>query len=116
MPIGSSAVGKLSYETCFLNDGSFTDVFELCGGTARVSLMLATRKHITRGPNVDILVGVDLLDHEDIHKLWVYDTTCKPACGVIATPCTGLHAFSGINRLLHWHSWMDRRDVYIPLG
>ena len=77
--------------------------------------MLVTRTHITKGPNFDILVGIDLLDPEEINKLWIYIVTCKPACGIIAT----LHrpeCILRINRLLHWHSWMDSRDISAPLG
>ena len=78
--------------------------------------MLVTRKHITKGPNFDILVGIGLMDPEEIDKLWTYLVRCMPACGVIATPCTGLNAFSGINRMLHFESWMDSRDISVPLG
>ena len=61
-------------------------------------------------------MGIDLLDPQDIVKLWAYLRRCKPACGVIATPCTGLGGFSGINRILHLDSWLDSREVSVPLG
>ena len=102
-------------ETC-REAGGYTDVFELCGGSARVSILLVTRKYITKGPNFDILVGINLLDRGEIEKLWAYLRRCKPACGVIATPCTGLSGFSGINRLLHHDAWLDSREVSVPLG
>ena len=81
-----------------------------------MSILLVTRKHITKGPNFDIRVGIDLLDPQDIEKLWIYLLKCKPACGVIATPCTGLSGFSGINRLLRPDVWLDSREVSVPLG
>ena len=36
------------YETCRDTKGAYQDVFELCGGSARVSIILVTRKHITK--------------------------------------------------------------------
>ena len=36
------------YETCREGKGGYTDVFELCVGSARVSMLLDTRKHITK--------------------------------------------------------------------
>ena len=49
-----------------INRGQYTDVFELCGGSARVSIMLVTRRHITKGPNFDIVVGIDFQDTKEI--------------------------------------------------
>ena len=42
-------------ETCRDTKGGYTDVFEQCGGSARVSIILVTRRHITKGPNFDII-------------------------------------------------------------
>ena len=84
-----------------INRGQYTDVFELCGGSARVSVMLVTRRYITLGPNFDIVVGIDLHDKKEIEGLWTYLQTRKPACGIISTPCTGLKGFSGLNHAIH---------------
>ena len=101
---------------CSTNHGQYTDVFELCGGSARVSIMLVTRRHITKGPNFDIVVGIDLHDRKEIEGLWIYMRTRKPACGIISTPCTGLKGFSGLNRAIHREGWDRSRYLSVPLG
>ena len=60
----AGSMGSSLSETC-RETGGYTDVFELCGGSARVSILLVTRKYITKGPNFDILVGINLLDRGD---------------------------------------------------
>ena len=70
--------------------GTHTGAFELCGGPARVSRMLVTRRHNTHWPNFDLVVGVDLLQPYEANCVWAYVYNCKPACGIISTPCTGL--------------------------
>ena len=78
--------------------------------------MLITRRHITKGPNFDIVVGIDLHDTKEIEGLWNYMRTRKPACGIISTPCTGLKGFSGLNRAIHREGWDKSRQLSVPLG
>ena len=83
-----------------INRGQYTDVFELCGGSARVSIMLVARRYITKGPNFDIVVGIDLHDKKEIEGLGTHLRTRKPACGIISTPCTGLKGFFQVSIVL----------------
>eukprot|EP00975_Prorocentrum_lima_P039020 8198608-Prorocentrum_lima.AAC.1 len=41
---------------------------------------------------------------------------CKPICGVMAPPCTGLKGFSALNRIIAPDGWHNSRDISIPLG
>eukprot|EP00975_Prorocentrum_lima_P012475 2645237-Prorocentrum_lima.AAC.1 len=40
----------------------FDDVFELCGGTANVPVMMIRRRHYKVGPNFDAVVGIYLTE------------------------------------------------------
>eukprot|EP00975_Prorocentrum_lima_P023679 4982241-Prorocentrum_lima.AAC.1 len=83
----------------------FDDVFEMCGGNARVSILLIKRRHYQVGPNFDAVVGIDLLQPEQISALWQYVEHCKPIFGVLAPPCIGMKAFSALNRLMALDAW-----------
>eukprot|EP00975_Prorocentrum_lima_P017059 3612568-Prorocentrum_lima.AAC.1 len=52
------------------NDRRFDDVFELCGGTAKVSVLLIRRRHYKVGPNFDAVVGIDLTKPQQVQELW----------------------------------------------
>eukprot|EP00975_Prorocentrum_lima_P033154 6955345-Prorocentrum_lima.AAC.1 len=41
---------------------------------------------------------------------------CKPVCGVVAPPCTGMKGLSALNRLLAPDAWHRSRMVSAPLG
>eukprot|EP00975_Prorocentrum_lima_P068854 12922930-Prorocentrum_lima.AAC.1 len=62
------------------------DVFELCGGTGKVSVLLARRRHYKVGTNFDAVVGLDLTKPQHIQELWRCIRECKPVCGVMAPP------------------------------
>eukprot|EP00975_Prorocentrum_lima_P044918 9407210-Prorocentrum_lima.AAC.1 len=47
----------------------FDDVFELCGGTAKVSVLLISGRHCKVGPN---LVGVGLAQPHQVQEIWRY--------------------------------------------
>eukprot|EP00975_Prorocentrum_lima_P042325 8893966-Prorocentrum_lima.AAC.1 len=47
----------------------FDDVFELCGGTAKVSVLLIRKRHYKVGPNFDAVVGIDLTKTQQVHEL-----------------------------------------------
>ena len=63
-----------------------SDVFELCGGSAKATQVLITRRSISTGPNFDVIVGIDLLQDEHVADLWRYLERCKPICGILAPP------------------------------
>eukprot|EP00975_Prorocentrum_lima_P019611 4127548-Prorocentrum_lima.AAC.1 len=48
----------------------FDDVFELCGGTAKVSVLLVGRRHYKVGPNFDAVAGIDLTKPQQMQELW----------------------------------------------
>ena len=69
------------------DDSAFTDVIEVCGGTARTSQMLIRRwRRVRVGHNFDAVVGINLLDGAQVHAMWTYITRTKPLVAVIATP------------------------------
>eukprot|EP00975_Prorocentrum_lima_P012939 2747687-Prorocentrum_lima.AAC.1 len=53
---------------CFYSnkEGIFDDVFELCGATAKVSVMMIRRRHYKVGPNFDAVVGIDLTQPQHV--------------------------------------------------
>eukprot|EP00975_Prorocentrum_lima_P059989 12578294-Prorocentrum_lima.AAC.1 len=50
----------------------FDDVFEMCRGNARASILLIKRRHFHVGPNVDAVADVDLLQFDQISAPWLY--------------------------------------------
>eukprot|EP00975_Prorocentrum_lima_P049744 10411967-Prorocentrum_lima.AAC.1 len=69
----------------------------MCGGNARVSILLIKRRHCQVGPSFDAGVDIDLLLPAHICALWQYMEHCQPMCGVMAPPCTGMKGFSALN-------------------
>eukprot|EP00975_Prorocentrum_lima_P006762 1456370-Prorocentrum_lima.AAC.1 len=57
---------------CFYSkdDRIFDDVFELCGGTAKVSVLMIKRRHDKVGPNFVAVVGIDLIQPPHVGELW----------------------------------------------
>ena len=55
---------SISEVYAFLRDkgsgGEFHDIVEVCGGEARVSQVLISRRNYIVGPNFDIIAGIDL--------------------------------------------------------
>ena len=96
--------------------GKFHDVVEICGGQARVSQILISRRNYTVGPNFDLITGIDLLDDKQKRAFWTYMKRYHPLIAIIATPCTGLKGWSGINRIKNHETWLKSRSVSIPLG
>ena len=79
-------------------DTHFTDVVEICGGTARTSHVLIKRWHeVHVGKNFDAVCGIDLRVPAQVVALWRYMTNTKPLVAVIATPCTGLSGYASVN-------------------
>ena len=91
------------------NDDEFIDLVEICGGSSRTSQVLIKRHHMVRvGLNFDIVVGFDLLKANDVKHLWLYLRGSKPLVVALATPCTGLAGYAGINAIrgcpMHFHN------------
>eukprot|EP00975_Prorocentrum_lima_P037789 7949592-Prorocentrum_lima.AAC.1 len=51
---------------------------------------------------------------QQVQEFWRYMRECKPICGVMAPPCTGLKGFSALNRIIPPDAW--RKSGSIPLG
>eukprot|EP00975_Prorocentrum_lima_P020560 4326491-Prorocentrum_lima.AAC.1 len=58
----------------------FDDVFELCGGTAKVSVMMIRRRHYRVGPQFDTAVGIDLTKPYHVEELSGYIREFQPIC------------------------------------
>eukprot|EP00975_Prorocentrum_lima_P027534 5787459-Prorocentrum_lima.AAC.1 len=84
--VGSEMCIRDSYCYYFNEKRIFDDVFELCGGTAKVSVILIRRRHYRVGPNFDAVVGIDLAQPQQVQELWRDIRECKPVCGVMAPP------------------------------
>eukprot|EP00975_Prorocentrum_lima_P040930 8598191-Prorocentrum_lima.AAC.1 len=57
---------------------TFDDIFELCGGTAKVSVIMIRRRHYKVGPDFDAVVGIDLPKPQHVQELWQYIRECRP--------------------------------------
>eukprot|EP00975_Prorocentrum_lima_P052930 11096556-Prorocentrum_lima.AAC.1 len=64
------------------------------------------RRHYKVGPNFDAVVGVDLTSPQHVQYCWRYIRECKPVCGVMAPPCTGL----ALNRIVAPDAWPKSRN------
>eukprot|EP00975_Prorocentrum_lima_P013999 2974512-Prorocentrum_lima.AAC.1 len=67
------------------------------------------RRHYNVGPNFYAVVGLDLTSPHQVQELWRYIHKCKPICGVMAPPCTGLKGFSALNRIKAPDAWHKSR-------
>eukprot|EP00975_Prorocentrum_lima_P067200 12913566-Prorocentrum_lima.AAC.1 len=65
----------------------FDNGFEMCGGTANVSVLMIRQRHNKVGPNFDAVVGLDQTKPQQVQELWRYMRECKRMCGVVAPPC-----------------------------
>jgi len=84
--------------------GDFVDVVEVCGGEARVTQFLVRRLHrkgFRRGLNLDLCVGVNLLNPTDLYWVQVYLETCRPIVVIMAPPCRGMKGYVELNRVLN---------------
>ena len=107
----------ISRESVHKNPGlDHVDVFEMCGGTARVSTLLIRRRHVTVGLNFDAVVGIDLLDPRQIQAYWAYIHQSEPICCVLSPPCTGLKGWSSLNRVINPEAWHRSQANSVPLG
>ena len=71
-------------------------IAEVCGGEARTS-RLATRHHLSIGPNFDIIVGVDLTTRENQHRVLKYFHEEDVLVAVMAPVCTPYGPMSHLN-------------------
>ena len=99
------------------SDDEFVDVAEICGGTARTSFVLLRRRHKYKvGLNFDVVVGIDLLNSHEEHAMWAYFQRTQPLVAIMATPCTGLAGYKGINAARGCPMHFINRDISIKLG
>ena len=99
------------------DDDQFVDVVEICGGAGRVSTMLIRRWHTVRtGKNFDVIVGIDLLNQMQKDAMWTYFNRTQPLTALLATPCTGLAGFKGINAFRGSETHFRNRTTSIALG
>eukprot|EP00975_Prorocentrum_lima_P023787 5007412-Prorocentrum_lima.AAC.1 len=61
-------------QACFHNNEEriVDDVFEMCGGSAKVSIIMIQRRHYKVCPNFDAVVGIDLTSPQHVQELWRY--------------------------------------------
>lgn len=123
-PTRDPAVLEYATMEAFLNDydidaddHSHIDVVEICGGCARTSEVLIRRWHQVKvGMNFDAVVGFDLLDLKQRADMWRYLKKAKPLVIVLATPCTGLAGWKGINAARGSETHFRNRAVSLELG
>eukprot|EP00975_Prorocentrum_lima_P010617 2254856-Prorocentrum_lima.AAC.1 len=60
-------------QSCFNSNikQTYDDVFEMCGGSAKVSVIMI-RRHYKVGPNFDAVVGIELTSPQHVQELWRY--------------------------------------------
>ena len=99
------------------DDSHHVDVVEICGGAARPSKVLIRRwHHIKVGLNFDAIVGFELTEPKDVAGLWRYLRYTQPLVVILATPCTGLAGFKGINAARGSETHFQNRRLSIELG
>eukprot|EP00975_Prorocentrum_lima_P060725 12741545-Prorocentrum_lima.AAC.1 len=61
-------------QSCFNTDTTqqYDDIFELCGGSAKVSVIMIRRRYYNVGPNFDAVVGIGLTNPHHVQELWRY--------------------------------------------
>eukprot|EP00975_Prorocentrum_lima_P066890 12911856-Prorocentrum_lima.AAC.1 len=62
-------------QSCFHNNNNeriLDDFFEMCGGSAKVSVIMIRRLHYKVGPSFDAVVGIDLTSPKHVQELWRY--------------------------------------------
>eukprot|EP00975_Prorocentrum_lima_P045555 9536697-Prorocentrum_lima.AAC.1 len=56
----------------------YDDIFEICGGSAKISVILIRRRYYNVRPNFDAVVGIDLINPSQVQELWWYIRECQP--------------------------------------
>eukprot|EP00975_Prorocentrum_lima_P012749 2699912-Prorocentrum_lima.AAC.1 len=67
-------------QACFYNNEEmiFDDVFEICGESAKVSIIMIRRRLYKVGPDLDAVVRIDLASPQHVRELWRYIRECGP--------------------------------------
>eukprot|EP00972_Heterocapsa_arctica_P093950 13856554-Heterocapsa_arctica.AAC.1 len=60
----------------------------MCGGSARATQLIIRKSYID-GKNFDILVGIDLRNHQEVLRLWQYIQYSQPRAFIMALHCRG---------------------------
>ena len=86
------------------------DVCELFGGEGGVS-KICFRRGMKTGPCFDVMSGFDLTDAKQIDALWKYLIKFRPRVIICAPPCTSFGAWSRINKIRAYDTWLANRRI-----
>ena len=77
---------------------------------------MLVRRGYEHGENFDITVGWNLRSRHDRGHFWKYLEVSKPTIMILSTPCIGMKAFAGINRVNAPEAYRRSRMLSVPLG
>ena len=84
--------------------GKGDDIFQLCGGAGRESI-LAARRRLVSGGNFDLVTGVDLNQPYQQQAVLHYIDTNDPKVALMALRCTAFGPWSSYNKIHYPEGW-----------
>ena len=92
------------------------DVFELCGGEHRTSV-IAIRRHMKVCPKQwDLSAGCDLNDPSEIAALWQYLQNHRPLVAVLQPPCTPFGPWANFNAVTNAEAYQRSYRICAPIA